>query len=415
MNRCVITREILRGREYLIQALFDESGKMTEVFPELAGAGSILGNIYIGRVEKVQKNLNAAFIRIAPGQNCYLPLKDLAHPVFTRKQSAKKEIVQGDELLVQVIREAVGTKDPTVTTNLSFSGTYAVLTTGKRKLCVSAKLSKEEREHYRRMLPESGDTDYGIIIRTNAASVPDETVLAEIGELEARCRKLIAEAGHRTCHSLLHRELPFCVRYAMDQKQKYLSEIVTDDRSVFEELCAAYHISPDRLMTGGSVSVPVTEIETEAGPRLRHYPDEKISLSALYSIKHGIEEALRERVWLKSGACLVIQPTEALTVIDVNSGKNVTKGEAQETYRRVNLQAAREIARQLRLRNISGIVIVDFISLASREAEAELLALLKQEFREDPVPVQVVDMTRLGLVELTRKKERKPLREAVLC
>ncbi len=124
---------------------------------------------------------------------------------------------------------------------------------------------------------------------------------------------------------------------------------------------------------------------------------------------------MRERVWLKSGACLVIQPTEALTVIDVNSGKNVTKGEAQETYRRVNLEAAREIARQLRLRNISGIVIVDFISLASREAEAELLALLKQEFREDPVPVQVVDMTRLGLVELTRKKERKPLREAVLC
>lgn len=436
MNRFIITKESIKGQEYYISALYDENKKMLEVRPEPLKKMTILGSIYIGRVENIVKNLNAAFVKISPEQNCYLSLEDLKHPIFTKKLSEKKALVAGDELLVQVSKEALKTKEPAVTTNLNLGGTYAVLTTGNRKLGVSSKLSKEQRKHYLELLEKidegmeklpqqeptsaegalderSGKRDYGIIIRTNAAEVPDETVLAEIRGLAVRYRQLAETAAHKTCYSLLYQEPASYLKHISDLRQDTLEEMVTDDREIFEQICETYQIPGAALMTAGSVSVPVNEIETKEHLKIRYYEDKAVSLSSLYSVKSGLEDALKERVWLKSGAYLVIQPTEALTVIDVNTGKNVAKKDVQENFLKVNKEAAIEIARQLRLRNISGIVVVDFMNLTSREAEEELLSVFRAALKQDPVPTQLIDITKLGLVEITRKKVRKSLMEII--
>ena len=180
----------------------------------------------------------------------------------------------------------------------------------------------------------------------------------------------------------------------MDVPQKGLIEIITDEPELYDAMQAF-----------------LKEKKSPLEHCLRLYEDGQLSLDTCYGLSMRLMEALKERVWLKSGGYLVIQPTEALTVIDVNTGKSTTKRDVQEHYLKVNLEAAQEIAYQLRLRNISGIIIVDFIDMTSTEAKGQLMDALLGYTRLDPVPVQVVDMTKLNLVELTRKKVKKSLRE----
>ena len=414
MNRFVITTGQIRGQEYRISALCDENRKLIEVTPEPVGAPSILGNIYVGRVENVVTNLNAAFIRIADGQKCYCSLADCRNPVFTKKYSRKK-LAAGDELLVQVSKEAVKTKEPVVTTNLTFSGRYAVLTTERRQLSVSLRLSAAQREHYagllREKLGEEEDRGFGVIVRTNAEGASDEELLKEIAWLRQCYEQLLETAAHKTCGSCVYKERTPWQKMLLGLRREWLGEVVTDEREVFEEVCRMFDVPESRLTAGGSVPKRVDEVVLEDGLRLSYYADEMLSLSALYSLKGQLTDALREKVWLKSGAYLIIQPTEALTVIDVNTGKNVARKDVQENFLRVNLEAAAEIARQLRLRNISGIIVVDFMNLTSAEAQKTLMKEFGAALKQDSVPVRLVDMTKLGLVELTRKKVKKSLPE----
>lgn len=416
MNRYVITHEQIKGQEYIISALYDEKKKMIEVTPEPIAQSSILGNIYIGRVENIVENLNAAFIKISPEQKCYLSLEDLKHPFFTKKQSKQKKIVAGDELLVQVTREALKTKEPAVTSNLSFTGKYAVLTTGNQKLGVSSKLSKDKRTAFQQLLKKltAGEKrDYGLIIRTNALDATEEMISAELEELVRRYHRLIQEAMHRTCFCCLYKEPGAYLKHLMDIRQDSLEEIVTDDILIYKEICGQYHISEDMLTTKGSVPRFVNQIRSSDNILLRYYEDDLLSLSSLYSVNSNLDNALKERVWLKSGAYLIIEHTEALTVIDVNTGKNVAKKGVQENFLKVNLEAGEEIARQLRLRNISGMILVDFMNLTSKDAEDELLRVFRSALRKDPIPTQLIDMTKLGLVEVTRKKVKKSLKESL--
>lgn len=347
-----------------------------------------------------------------------LSLDGIQESDFYKKIVGEKKLAAGDELLVQVSREALKTKDPTVTTNLNFSGTYAVLTTGKTQLGVSAKLPKQKREHYMELLntyaAPCAERTFGIVIRTNAASVSDETVLAELAHLMELYTQTVETAAHRTCYSCVYQEDETWEKVLQNVRVNTLAEIVTDDPAVFAKLCEKYGIGKEKLQTAGSVSVPIYEQLTKEGTVLRFYEDPLLSLPSLYGVSSQIQDALKEKVWLKSGAYLIIQPTEALTVIDVNTGKNTAKKEVQENFLKVNLEAAAEIARQLRLRNISGIIVVDFINLSSKEAEQELLETFQAALKKDSVPTQLVDMTQLGLVEITRKKVRKSLREIFL-
>ena len=402
MNRFIITTTEIEKKEYRIAALCDARQKLIEVTTESMTGTSVLGNIYIGRVENVVKNLNAAFVCIAPGQNCYLPLQELKNPVFTKKQSEK---------------EALKTKDPSVSTNLTFTGKYVILTTGKRKIGASSKLPKEKREKLLKIVEDflSGKEQipYGVIIRTNAAQASKEELLLELAQLEAEVQKIISGAKYLIRYSLVHKEEQPWQKMLNGLYETELGEVVTDDREIFETICNMYGVGAKQLVTGGSVRSRVDEILTGHGLKIRYYEDEMVSLSALSGITSQLHDALRERVWLKSGAYLIIQPTEALTVIDVNTGKNIAKKEMQENFLKVNIEAAEEIARQLRRRNISGIVIVDFINLEAKSAESELLNVFGAALKKDPVPTQIVEMTKLGLVEVTRKKIKKSLRESL--
>ena len=417
MKKYIITQEKLNTsngeQDFMVSALYDENRTMLEVSLSALDEESLLGNLYIGRVENVVKNLNAAFIRISPEQICYYSMDDYKNPLFTKKVSVKKPLVEGEELVVQVTREALKTKEPAVTTNLNFTGKYAVLTTENQRIGISAKLSKTDRERLKSLAETIEHPDFGLILRTNAKDATDEEILAEIQGLAEEWQNLKETAKHKTCYSCLKKEPPAYLREIVNLPTSSVNELITDDRNVFLKLCSNFGITEDDLWTKGSVSVPIDEVNVTETLTLRYYHDSLLSLSSLYSVKSSVEKAIAEKVWLNSGAYLIIQPTEAMTVIDINTGKNVAKKGVQENFLKINKEAAIEIAHQLRLRNLSGIIIVDFMNLASKEAEAELMSTFRAALKNDPVPTQLIDMTKLGLVEVTRKKVRKSLPEVL--
>lgn len=385
-NKLLITKLIRNNVEYIATALYSEK-QLLELYLEPVEQESILDNIYVGRVKDIVKNLNAAFIEIAPGKPCYYSLEDCHNPVYVKKINSPR-MVQGDEVVVQVVKENIKTKPPKVSTNLTFTGTYLILTTENTSLGISRKLPTEERERLRELLEPYKNERFGIVVRTNAAQAEPSAIFKEYEVLKQEYEQLIQTAMHRTCFSCLKKSPPEFLAILKNLHSSELEEIMTDE--------------PELL----------TQIEA-TGFHATLYEDKLLSLNSLYSLEARLQEALKERVWLKSGGYLVIQPTEALTVIDVNSGKSIAKKKVQEHYLNINLEAAKEIAHQLRLRNISGIIIVDFIDMKEQRAKDELMLQLKQFVKTDRVPVQVIDMTRLNLVELTRKKVRKSLREQI--
>lgn len=388
MNKLIITDY---GKFRLTGLLCD--GNLIEVHCERLERPSILGNIYIGRVKNIQKNINAAFIEIAPGEMGYYPLEQLKDPIYVKKINSPS-MVQGDEVLVQIAKENLKTKLPTLTTNINLTGTYCVLTSENKTVGVSTKIRGEKREDLIALTKEMDAPDFGLIVRTNAQSASSEAVLAEFKALKEEFETLVANAKYRTCFSCLKKNPPEYLKTLQSVYYDQLEEIITDLPQVHAEvtqLCASNALMKD---------IPV-----------RLYQDKLLSLSALYNLEKQMERALGKTVWLPSGGYLVIEPTEALTVIDVNTGKSIKKKNPQEHFLNINKEAAKEVAHQLRLRNISGIVIVDFIGMKSREDKMELLEYLNQQVKSDPIPVQVVDMTKLDLVEITRKKVSKSLKE----
>lgn len=393
-RRFVITHTQIYGKRPLVCAVY-EGHQMLEVncIPENEPP-QILNNIYVGRVSHVAKNIDAAFVEIAKGQKCFLPLKDVREPVYV-KHTARQPLVQGDELLVQVVREPVKTKEPQVTTNLSLAGIYSVVTCADRQLGVSSKLPADRREKLRELALQAYDGRFGLVVRTNAGNAEDEAVLQEIRALTEELSDILSYAKGRTLYSVVYQAPGECIRLLQNQPQSSLCEVVTDEPSIFMELEAYANSHP---------SVKLAD-------KLHLYTDAQYDLHKLYGIQAQLERALQKKVWLKSGANLVIEPTEALTVIDVNSSKNVKKKQKEEQQLQVNLEAAEEIAKQLRLRNLSGIIVIDFIDMESGEAKDQLLAAMRELVRYDPVKTDVVDLTKLGLMELTRKKQRRPLHE----
>lgn len=374
-----------------------------------------LGTIYIGRIQKIAKNINAAFVEISPGKNCYLPLEDMQNPIYTKKGTSKLP-QQGDELLVQISREGIKTKLPSVTTNLTLHGKYVLLTTGNTQISISSKLSKPVREQLlqyaqeeeKRILHLSPDSDdaaaqdavsprsFGWLMRTNAGTAEEQLLSKDMERLYLQYQTLIQQAKFRTCYSCMLQTPASYLTRLSNLYDHQVERIITDDEALYAEIKAYLeHVQP------------------EDQKKLSLYQDELLPLKKLYSLEKQLQEALGERVWLKCGGYLIIQPTEALTVIDVNSGKSDGGKKKEEAILKVNLEAAKEIAHQLRMRNISGIVLVDFINMKLPESNQQLLAALEQYLKLDPVKTVLVDMTRLSLVEITRMKKEKPLHEAV--
>lgn len=382
--------------------------KAVEIHCDACREDSILDEIYIGKVQNIVKNISAAFVEIAPGTVCYLPLEDLKHPVYTKKGTSHN-IQQGDELLVQVKREGIKTKAPAVTTNLTLHGKYALLTTGNTQISVSSKLSKEEKERLVRVVKDNSSADngslegmsageraYGWLLRTNAGGASPEVIKKDLLRLQAKYEELIKTAQYRTCFSCLLARPSAYLKRMSDLYTEEVDEILTDDRELFEQMTEYFQ-----------------ENQPEDTAKLRFYEDRLLPMEKLYSLDHHLKEALGERVWLKSGGYLVIQPTEALTVIDVNTGKFTAGKKKEAAFLKLNQEAALEAVRQIRLRNLSGIILIDFINMEEKESEVQLLKTLDDALRRDPIRTTLVDMTKLSLVEITRMKKERPLHESV--
>lgn len=391
LSKLIITDLICHEKKIRTAALEDQ-GRISQLnFSETASKG-ILGNIYVGKVQNIVKNIHAAFIEIADGIMCYYSLDDKAEPVFT---NPKKDSVMkiGDEVIVQVSKEGMKTKLPSVSSNLNFTGRYLVLTSQRKELGFSGKLNKEEKKRIREFLEGEMPENAGIIVRTNARNAKKEEILEELKNLQTRYETLLKKGHSRVCFSLLEEHMPDYLQTLQNVYTQTLDEIVTDDPEVFQAV-------QNYLNCYGEYEIP-----------LRFYEDKLLPLSKLYSLESVLERSLQERVWLKSGGFLVIQPTEAFVCIDVNTGKFSGKKEIQETFRKINLEAAKEIAWQLRLRNLSGIILIDFINMENQEDKKELLHTLQAYLNQDPIKGTVVDITPLNIVEVTRKKVRKPLLE----
>lgn len=248
---------------------------------------------------------------------------------------------------------------------------------------------KRLKETLQPVLPK----DAGVIVRTNSRNAAEEELLSELDRLLECLRQVKEKALTRTCFSLIYENQPEYLQVLQNVYEQDLEEIVTDNRELYEQV-ARY-----------------LEYYGMPAEKLRLYEDKLLPLPRLYSLETVLKEALSEKVWLKSGAFLVIQQTEAFVSIDVNTGKYTGKKDMQETFRKINLEAAKEIARQLRLRNLSGMILIDFINLKEQKDKDELLQTLQRYLNQDPVKGNVVDITKLNIVEVTRKKIRKSLAE----
>lgn len=388
----VITK---RGTQ-IVTSLFIEK-ELIQINCEEERSKNTLGNIYIGKVKNIVKNINAAFVEIKDKQMCFLPLDDCKEPIFINKRKGIS-IQNGDELFVQISKEGVKSKVPTVTCNLSFSGKYVAITYGKRQIGISNKIrDKKERERLTVLLEEALDVSLGAIARTNAAYAAEGAILNEICHLKELFNNLQSQGVYRSCFSMVYEAPLGYLSNIRDGYSDEIDKIITDNKEIYDVIY--WYLDQNQK----------TDIN-----KLQFYQDEMISLNSLFSIERQIEKALQKKVWLKSGGYLVIEPTEALTVIDVNTGKAIQgRKKAQETFYKINMEAAKEISKQLRLRNLSGIIIVDFIDLEKKEDKQKLIETFRSYLEKDPIKTSYIDMTPLYLVEITRKKVRKPLHEQI--
>lgn len=355
-----------------------------------------IGDIYLGRVNKILPNINACFVQIGGGEEVFLP--------FNETTGSQKS---GDAILIQIKKEASKGKQPMGTTRLSLSGLYCVVNYEPHSIEISSKLSLEERKYWKNALKNALNSDeissedkailskYCVIVRTNVTEIKNVSdVVSEWILLAKQLDFVVTKGIYQSLYTKLYSENQRYLSKIKNISQRILEEIVTDEKSLYEELKNAF------------------DITSEMQGKIRLYQDE-FPLQKVYSIDSKLQEALSKKVWLKCGGFLMIEPTEALTVIDVNSGKYEKKGEAEEYYKKVNEEAAVEIARQLKLRNISGIIIIDFINMKSEKNQKELLENLSKLVSTDKVKTHVMGITSLGLVEMTRTKIEKPLWEQI--
>lgn len=391
------SRILVTKKDDRILTIKTEDGKIASIQAESAESSGILGNVYVGKVRNVVKNINAAFVEFREGEMGYLSLKKYSDSIHTDGVPYQEgRVLIGDEIIVQVEREAVKTKPPTLSGTINLPGKYTVLISGNAGISISSKIKdKDKRERLHNILEKYLSNEYGFIARTNSEDVDDETFENEINYLAEKYSKMVKYGCHKARFNCLYEAPPGYISSIRDSYSEEITDIITDDEDIYGKIHEFMEQSQK------------TEIN-----KLTMWNPENGKLDAVYNVSRTIEHALMPKVWLKSGAYIIIQPTEALVSIDVNTGKAISKKkDVEKTFLKVNLEAAKEIARQLRLRNLSGIIIIDFIDMKTEEYNSRLMDCLRQELSKDPVRTIVVDMTKLGLVEVTRKKVRKSLYE----
>ncbi|MGI6500145.1 MAG: ribonuclease E/G [Anaerostipes sp.] len=371
---------IKKYNNYIVSALLYE-GNIVEFDVKDTNEISEIGNIYTGKIKNIVKNIQGAFVEIKDKQLCFYPLDEC---------QKRDRLKIDDEILVQIKKDGTKEKKPLVTENIELSGQYLVLTGNKSFVGISNKItSKKTKQHLKELCMPYVKDEFGFIVRTSAENVSEEILIEEMKALTLKYEKLI-------------------------QKLEYLTPFQYVGSSQSEELNMAFDLYPGQVEQIITDNEEIAHLYEESGYKVHLLNEKDNAINRIYRMKHILSEAMSQKVWLKSGGFLVIQKTEAMYVIDVNSGKSIGKGKKEKHIIKINQEAAKEIARQMRLRNMSGIIMIDFIDMKTTESENELLKIFSSYTKDDSKKVTVLDITQLGIMEVTRKKEKVSLIETNL-
>jgi len=389
-----------------------ENGMLSDIWIERQEKLGLVGTIFQGTVKRVLPGMEAAFVDIGLEKAAFLHVSDLidAHDVDEQGNRTLKPIArllrEGQTLAVQVVKDPLGSKGARVSASLTAPSRFLVMMPYERTVGVSTRIEAEtERLRLRELIetlradsPDGHDpgSPVGFIARTAAEGVGEEALAADMRYLERAWARIRARRADATPGSVIFRDLPLVERMLRDGARGSMERVRIDSRETWQR-CRQF----------------CEEFVPELADRLEHYPGER-PIFDLHGIEDEITRALERRVTLKSGGHLVFDQTESMTTIDVNTGAFVGRRNLEETIFKTNLEAAQAIARQLRLRNLGGIIIIDFIDMSVEEHRRQVMRALEKALERDPARTQVSEVSALGLVEMTRKRTRESL-EQVLC
>lgn len=392
---------------------FIENNKLEEFYIERESGEQLLGNIYKGRIMNVTTAIQASFVDIGLEKNGFLHISDLVPEVALYREIEEEEpkatppssetlpksqyiqdiVKQGQEVLVQIMKAPIGTKGVRLTANISIPGRHIVLMPNARLRGVSRKISdRSERIRLKKMLDQSRlPKDMGVIVRTAAAGINIRNLNRELKVLLSIWKRIQKRIKITKTPGCVHSELDLVLRTIRDALTEHIDRVVVDSRREYK-----------RIHKFISIFLP------QFKAKLEFYRENK-SLFETHGIEKDIDKLLNRKIWLKKGGYIIIDPTEALVTIDVNSGKFVKTKHIEETALKTNLEAAKEVARQLRLRNIGGIVVIDFIDMDSAAHQKLVLKELKDATSKDKARINIYPFSKLGLVELTRQRVKDSL------
>jgi ribonuclease G len=376
-----------------------QDGVLQEILIERKSHTSLLGNVYKGRVSRVLPGMQAAFVEIGLARTAFLHASDVRHSAEGDKPVDIRELLRaGDQVLVQIVKEPIGNKGARLSTFITIPSRFLVMMPDRPGVGVSARIENAaERDRLRSAVEEETAAigEHGYIVRTAAEGASRETLRTDIGFVNRLWKLLCKRAGELDDIGLVHADLPLAVRVIRDLSSLQVDRVRVDSAECIESV---------REFAQNFMPEP---------PRIELYEGRR-PIFDLYSIDDEIDRALDRQVPLKSGGYLVIEQTEAMSTIDVNTGAYVGHSNLEETIFRTNLEAAVAIARQLRLRNLGGIIILDFIDMQSETHRRQVLEALEKALSSDSARNQISHVSPLGLVEMTRKRTRESL-EHILC
>jgi ribonuclease E len=390
-------RMLMTEQDGRLQIAVTEGRELMEHYVARTGASSMVGNIYLGRVQNVLPGMEAAFVDVGRGRNGVLYAGEVSYDEDVESAGRRIESVlkPGQSVMVQVTKDPLRGKGARLTAQISVPGRYLVYVPVGGASGISRRLPDAERERLRKVLKKIRPSEAGVIVRTAAEGVSEEELAADLDRLKKTWESVRRKARRARPPKALYEEPDLSERVVRDVfSPTEFKEIVIDSREVHDRVEAYLKdVAPDLL----------DRLSFHEGP---------LPLFEAHHVSEQIHKALERKIWLPSGGYLIIDRVEAMTVIDVNTGKHVGKQNLEQTVVETNLEAAREIARQLRLRDIGGIIVIDFIDMLLASNRAEVVRALQGELAHDKTRSQVFDITHLGLLEMTRKKVSAGLLEA---
>ena len=385
MSELIINKEKSEGT---VEIAIIENGKISEMYVRKSENDSTIGNIYVGRVENIVDGMQAAFINIGIDKNAFLSIKDALQKVDIAREELKidkkmSEILKiGDKLLVQVRKEPSDKKGARVSTHITLPGNYIVLMPETKIITISQKIeSTQEIERLKKIVKKTLPENFGVIIRTDAENVDEKTIKKDINDVLEKWYSIKKKSEIQEREGVIYNDHDMVQKVLRDMVNKHTEKIFVNDTEIYENL----------------KSIPTKKINAI------EFVDAS-NIFEKFGLVTELENVENRKAWLKRGGYIAIDKTEALTAIDVNSGKYTGSSNLEQTALSVNIEAAIEIMRQLRLKDIGGIIIIDYIDLENKNDQAKVIETMKREALKDRSRIDIKGYTKLNLVELTRKK-----------